>query len=60
MLRVYDQFHLGGALCPTLGQEFQLRGKFTSELYSDLNITIMRCNASTDATCMSDANFAAF
>ena len=44
-------------LCPQLGQQVEVKGKVTSSLYSQLKITVTRCNNTIDPTCMSDAAF---
>ena len=47
-------------LCPPLDYEFNLRGKFSSQIYNSIEIIITRCNATLNSSCMTDADFAAY
>ena len=49
---------LSMGLCPKIGQNFSVQGKFTSQLSSFLVVRIRRCNTTTDPHCVSDAVFA--
>ena len=40
-----------------IGQKINLNGKVTSDLYSRFKLTISRCNATADPTCVSDSTF---
>jgi hypothetical protein len=44
------------SLCPQIGQEFTIKGKYASSTFAQIRINVDRCNT-TDPTCASDAVF---
>ena len=56
---IQDKFHIANGLCPNIGQPLTAKGKLTSDLYISLVIEVKRCNSTLDATCASDAVYAA-
>ena len=51
---------ISAALCPPLGQQFEIKGKVSSDLLSYIKFSIHRCDPTTDPTCAPDALFQAY
>jgi hypothetical protein len=50
-----SKFPVTTGICPTIGQEFNIQGRFTSDLFSQLKLKLIRCDPVTDRTCAPDA-----
>jgi hypothetical protein len=44
----FEKLQVGGWLCPAIGSQYDIRGKYTSDLYQDLIFTVAPCNNATD------------
>jgi len=55
----YTKLNLSRSLCPSLGQQFTVKGKRSGEIFNQLRIVVSRCN-SIDSTCVNDSTFAAY
>ena len=55
----FSKLGLNRTLCPPLGHQFTVQGKVSGDLFKTFKITVNRCNATTDPTCLDDATFAA-
>jgi len=56
---MYSKLGFDKFLCPPVGQQFHLTGKFISNIYSQISVVISRCNSTLDATCANDTYFTA-
>jgi hypothetical protein len=48
LLKNFDKLQVGGWLCPPIGAQYDIMGKYTSDLYKQLVFTVAPCNNATD------------
>jgi hypothetical protein len=58
LAKTYDNFNLSGSLCPPLGQQLHVRGKWESPIFEYFKIVISRCNSTLDPSCVDNSTFA--
>ena len=51
-----NKFPIANGLCPSINQKMTVQGKFSSDTFIRLSLSIKRCST-TDPTCASDAAF---
>ena len=50
----YGNLNLNRALCPPLGQTFEVKDKFISSNFTQIRIGIARCNSTGNVMCAND------
>lgn len=59
IMKSFFDLNMSKGLCPLLDYNFKVKGKVTSDIFSQIRVTVSRCNSTLDPYCMNDTQFGA-